>query len=192
MFGEIICSYFKMDTKDDESKFVVNNFNSHNGFNIQKNKEYIFQYVFYYDTYIYMDFFIKNVEIFKAKRFYKNLEIYYIDTLKILRNYRDRLKRIFLNSNKNKIIQYNLNKNYLLFISPSNLYFSVLDVNYQINIIYINKLIYKFYNKHRRQNNLYLKSIRNSSLNCLKYNNCKIFISNKHELLYYSNYFLIY
>ena len=183
--AEIICSYLQMNNKDDEYKLVITNFISE-GFKITKNEQKFFEY----NNSLIMIFYVNEL-VFIEKRYYKNLEIYYIDTLKILRDYRDRLKRIFLNSNKNKFIQYNLNKNYLLFISPSNLYFSVLDVNYQINIIYINKLIYKLYNQHRRQNNLYLKSIRNSSLNRLKYNNCKIFIPNKHELLYYSNYFLI-
>ena len=138
-----------------------------------------------------MRFYINEL-VFIEKRYYKNLEINYIDTLKVSRSYIDKYKRIYIDYNKNKFIQYNLNKNYLLFISPSNLYFSVLDVNYQINIIYINKLIYKLYNQHRRQNNLYLKFLRNICLYRLKYTNCKIFIPNKYELLYYSNYFLIY
>ncbi len=192
MFGEIICSYFKMDTKDDESKFVVNNFNSRKGFKIQKNNEYIFQYVCYYDTYIYMNFFIKNVEIFKAKRFYKNLEIYYIDTAKILRDYINKYKRIFLNYHKNKYIEYNLKKNCLLFISYRNYYMNVHDINYQINIIHINKLIYKFCNKHRIQDKIKFKNVWHISFWRANYTNCKIFIPNKYELLYNSNYFLIY
>ena len=135
MFGEIICSYLQMKNKDDESKLVITNFISE-GFKITKNEQKFFEY----NNALIMIFYVNEL-VFIEKRYYKNLEIYYIDTLKILRNYRDRLKRIFLNSNKNKFIHYNLNKNYLLFISPSNLYFSVLDVNYQINIIYINSII---------------------------------------------------
>jgi len=72
--AEIICSYFKMNNKDDQ--FIINltsdTFNIKT-FNIKLNDQKIFEYVLFRE-YIYMDFYIEN-EIIKSKLININTQI---------------------------------------------------------------------------------------------------------------------
>jgi hypothetical protein len=127
-----------------------------------------------------MSFKINSLMIYK-KYMYTNGKIYVINTKKLYKNYYIKYKRIYYDNidlNKELYIQYNFKKDYIGFIRFNNHGNKV--ISYIINIKYYNKFIYKFYDKYRYSNDY------------LKYTKYKIYILNKYELLYYSNYLLIY
>jgi len=164
--SKIICSYLKMNNKDDEFKISIIS----GGFIIEKNNQEIFEY----SMWSYEEFYIKFSMINKTKVF-KNNKILYLHKSKLTYNYESKEKKIFYHSielNKKLYIQYNINKTFITFLGYKNKW--VL-----INIKCFNRLIYKF-------NATYKFFIS------LKYTNYKILIPNKYELLYYSRYFHVY
>jgi len=165
--AKIICSYFKMNNKDD--KFKISK--TARGFSITKNNEKCFDYGCN-DLYTDMIYYINNLLI-KRKQIYKIYRIINIETSKIKRNYECTLKEIYYN-NMSGFIQYTFKKNTIVFLSYTNY------IQYRIDIEYSNKFIYKFH------------GIDKWGLNRSKYTNYKILIPNKYELLYYSNYFLVF
>jgi hypothetical protein len=170
---EIICSYLKMNNKDDEFKSLFN----YPTFIITQNNYKIFEFRRFHCNDYYMIFYMKSV-IINRKRFYKNgKKMYYIETKKLEKDYLRRYKKIYYSNielNKYSIIQYSFKKKYLLFMGYIN---TIKNINYLIYIRYRKRLIYKF---------------RDGPFNIsFKYTNCKILSPNKYELLYYSNYFLI-
>ncbi len=170
--AEIICSYLKMNNKDDEFKIIFTG----DGFYITQNNNRIFYFVYLYINSAYMCFYKNTLMIYK-KRLKNKYQIDNIDTKKIEKDYYLKCKKIYyytIDSTKGSYIKYNFDKDYIIFLG----YIKV--ISYKINIKYINRLIYKFHD-------LYICSI-----NHFKYTNYKILLPNKYELLYYSKYFLMY
>ena len=170
--AKIICSYLKMNNKVDTFKILLNTY----GFIITQNNHKLFEYI-NESYYIYISFYIPY-SLYKCKIINPNKQIFYIRNPKIIRDYKEKYVSIFNNNlyDKNNFIKYNLNKNYIYFyISINNVYF-----NLPIKKIRCNKFIFK------------IKNYVNSLFCGPMYINYKIFIPNKYELLYYSNYFHVY
>jgi len=171
--AEIICSYFKMNNKDDEFKIILDNFK----FFITKNNIKLFYYVFmkYLNNIAFMEFFIKSSMI-KRKILNIDYQINHIITKKIEKNFGFKTKYIYCDTielNNTSYINYNFNKSFINFINND-----MMVINYKIHNRYFNRFIYKYFDKNRPIH--------------FKYTDYKIFIPNKYELLYYSKYFLIY
>jgi hypothetical protein len=170
--AEVICSYLKMNNKDDEFKISLNN----TGFNITQNKNKIFNFEHYNG--VIMNFNIKSIMI-NFKRLDNTYKIFYINTSKMIKNYAREYKVFYNNTielNKEAYIQYSLNKNYIVFANNINSE----EIGYRINNRYYNRFIYKFHENYP------------VFATHFKYTNYKICIPNKYELLYYSKYFLVY
>ena len=178
--AEIICSYFKMNNKDDEFKISLGN----KKFSIIKNNKAIFNYGYmeYQNNIVFMEFCMKSSMI-KKKIFdiFSSKQINYIITKKSETDYWFGTKYIYCDTielNKNSYIYYDFNKTYIHF--TCYIYNGMVAINYKICIRYFNRLIYKYYDKY------------NSIMSHFKYTDYKIIIPNKYELLYYSKYFHFY
>jgi hypothetical protein len=176
--AEIICSYLKINNKYDE--FTISLINK--GFNIKQNNQIIFTYCNILSD-IFMEFYIQTSLIY-SKMLNNNYQLDSIVTKKISKDYFRKVKHIYYNtiefSNKSYIF-YNFKKDSIVFHGYKtylNRHIHVL--HYRINIRYYNRFIYKSHDE-------YIYFIYHS-----KYTNYKICIPNKYELLYYSNYLLIY
>jgi hypothetical protein len=169
-YAELICSYLKMNNKDDEFKINFTN----GEFTITKNNQIIFKYVYLFANYKYLCFYINSIMIME-KSINKNSQIDFIDSIKIQKDYHKKYKNIYcepIELNNKPYILYNFNKDYIVFC--------INVIRFTIHIIYHNRFIYKSYHTLKYYNNFY------------KYTNYKILIPNKYELLYYSKYFLGY
>jgi hypothetical protein len=173
--AEIICSYLKMNNKDDEFNINLTN----EGFYITQNNNKIFTFE-QYSKHVFIAFCIQTIMI-RLKILNKTNEISYIDLSKILKNYDRKYKNISYDNidlNSRSYIQYSCKKDYITFIGIINT--NIYDISYRINIKYHNKFIYKSHDTYLYMNHHF------------KYTNYKICIPNKYELLYYSKYFLMY
>ena len=174
--AEIICSYLKMNNKDDEFEISLTN----KGFTITQNKLEIFNFEFHKNYYniVFMNFYIQSIMI-NCKRLDNTYKIFYISSSKKEKNYDREYKVFYYNTiklNKEAYIQYSLNKNYIVFAN----YIDLEEIGYRINNRYHNRFIYKFHENYP------------AFATHFKYTNYKICIPNKYELLYYSKYFLVY
>ena len=178
--AEIICSYLKMNNKDDEFKISLCN----EDFTITQNNKIIFNFINLYKRVLMHIMHIKHIMKFTQHKMinYKclntNYQIIYIDTLKMHKNYNLKYKLIYysIDLNKKSVISYGFKKKCIEFIW----FINTNIIRYRINIRYYNRFIYKFHDA-------YLNNVGH-----FKYTNYKICIPNKYELLYYSNYLLIY
>ena len=176
--AEIICSYFKMNNKDDEFKISLGN----KKFSIIKNNIKIFYYgvMEYLNNIAFMEFFMKSSMI-KEKMLNTDYQINHIITKKLEKNFLFGIKYIYCDTielNNTSYIKYECNKSVINFISYINNDIRAIKIYIKIHNRYFKRLIYKYF--------------YNSKHIHFKYTDYKIFIPNKYELLYYSKYFHIY
>lgn len=164
---EIICSYLKKNSIDYEIKI----FNFSNGFYIEKDGERIFKLIKYNNFYKYNN-----------KTLNKLAQIIYLQTEKLYKDYTNKKKCLYYNYknlelNSDRSIIYNFNKTqiYIKGYKPNKHGQYIYFIVYLIKIKYYNKLRYKY--KINTYN--------------FKYKKYRIFIPNKYEIAYNSNYFLI-
>ena len=134
---------------------------------ITKNGEKIYEY----HTHLKILYYLKNI----SKAVNNMLKLIYIQTNKKKINYRENYKYLFYDGiNRYKNICYEI----------------ISKKNERINIKMGNTVCiikYTYFNKRKYKERYYISS----NGQYLKYTKNLIFISNKYELLYYSNYFLI-